>query len=102
MAEPPSVVYIRGSLEVKAPQTCSLLEFAHTPSYIIASYITDMSHPTVRGVVVVTRNGDRLEYSQDTKNYKSSHTECTPLGEVTELSFDSFSSFISLIFLKSN
>lgn len=82
MAEPPSVVYIRGSLEVKAPQTCSLLEFAHTPSYIIASYITDMSHPTVRGVVVVTRNGDRLEYSQDTKNYKSSHTECTPLGEV--------------------
>ncbi|TFY75462.1 hypothetical protein EWM64_g8552, partial [Hericium alpestre] len=40
-----------------------------------------MSHPTVRGVVVVTRNGDHIEYYQDPATYRSSHTECTPLGE---------------------
>ncbi|KAI9508375.1 phosphoglycerate mutase-like protein [Russula earlei] len=41
-----------------------------------------MSHPTVRGVVVVTRNGDRDDYNQDPYTYKSSHTDSTPLGEV--------------------
>ncbi|KAH9175025.1 phosphoglycerate mutase-like protein [Lactarius sanguifluus] len=41
-----------------------------------------MSHPTVRGVVVITRNGDRYDYSQDPVTYKSSHTDSTPLGEV--------------------
>ncbi|KAI0250040.1 phosphoglycerate mutase-like protein [Lactifluus subvellereus] len=40
-----------------------------------------MSHPTVRGVVVITRNGDRFDYSQDPITYKSSHTDSTPLGE---------------------
>lgn len=41
-----------------------------------------MSHPTVRGVVVITRNGDRYDYHQDPITYKSSHTDSTPLGEV--------------------
>ncbi|KAI0035591.1 phosphoglycerate mutase-like protein [Vararia minispora EC-137] len=41
-----------------------------------------MSHPTVRGVVVLTRNGDHFGYAQNPYNYQSSHTECTPLGEV--------------------
>ncbi|KAI9465215.1 phosphoglycerate mutase-like protein [Lactarius psammicola] len=41
-----------------------------------------MSHPTVRGVVVITRNGDRYDYYQDPVSYKSSHTDSTPLGEV--------------------
>jgi len=41
-----------------------------------------MSHPTVRGVVVVTRNGDRDGYHQDPYTYESSHTDSTPLGEV--------------------
>ncbi|KAA1470474.1 phosphoglycerate mutase-like protein [Dentipellis sp. KUC8613] len=40
-----------------------------------------MSHPTVRGVVVIARNGDHLEYRQNPMTYSSSHTECTPLGE---------------------
>jgi hypothetical protein len=41
-----------------------------------------MSHPTVRGVIVVTRNGDRYDYHQDPITYQSSHTDSTPLGEV--------------------
>ncbi|KAI0262182.1 phosphoglycerate mutase-like protein [Gloeopeniophorella convolvens] len=41
-----------------------------------------MSHPTVRGVVVITRNGDRYDYYQDPVTYKSSHTDSTPLGDV--------------------
>ncbi|KAF8483713.1 phosphoglycerate mutase-like protein [Russula ochroleuca] len=41
-----------------------------------------MSHPTVRGIVVVTRNGDRDGYHQDPYTYQSSHTDSTPLGEV--------------------
>ncbi|KAI0319277.1 phosphoglycerate mutase-like protein [Amylostereum chailletii] len=41
-----------------------------------------MSHPTVRGVVVITRNGDHLDYEQDPMTYTSSHTEGTPLGAV--------------------
>jgi len=41
-----------------------------------------MSHPNVRGVVVITRNGDRIEYIQDPMTYESSHTESTPLGDV--------------------
>lgn len=41
-----------------------------------------MSHPTVRGVVVITRNGDRYDYFQDPYTYKSSHTDSTPLGEL--------------------
>ncbi|SRR6266851_2379905 len=43
-----------------------------------------MSHPTVRGVVVVTRNGDRFDYYQDPFTYQSSHTDSTPLGEVRQ------------------
>ncbi|KAI0060566.1 phosphoglycerate mutase-like protein [Artomyces pyxidatus] len=41
-----------------------------------------MSHPTVRGVVVITRNGDRVDYYQDPKTYQSAQTDSTPLGEV--------------------
>ncbi|KAI0302307.1 phosphoglycerate mutase-like protein [Multifurca ochricompacta] len=41
-----------------------------------------MSHPTVRGVVVITRNGDRYDYYQDPSTYASSDTDSTPLGEV--------------------
>ncbi|KAI0002254.1 phosphoglycerate mutase-like protein [Russula compacta] len=41
-----------------------------------------MSHPTVRGVVVVTRNGERYDYFQDPITYQSSRTDSTPLGEV--------------------
>jgi hypothetical protein len=43
-----------------------------------------MSHPTVRGVVVISRNGDRAGYHQDPYTYKSSHTDATPLGEVCQ------------------
>jgi lysosomal acid phosphatase len=46
-----------------------------------------MSHPTVRGVVVITRNGDRYDYYQDPVTYQSSHTDSTPLGEVGWHSF---------------
>ncbi|KAI0042646.1 phosphoglycerate mutase-like protein [Auriscalpium vulgare] len=41
-----------------------------------------MSHPTVRGVVVITRNGDREGFYQDPKTYKASRVEGTPLGAV--------------------
>jgi len=41
-----------------------------------------MSHPTVRGVIVITRNGDRYDYYQDPITYESSHTDSTPYGEV--------------------
>jgi len=37
----------------------------------------------VLGVIVLARNGDRLEYYQDPKNYGASFTETTPLGEVS-------------------
>lgn len=36
----------------------------------------------VRGVIVITRNGDREAYVQDSKTYKGSATETTALGEV--------------------
>jgi len=41
-----------------------------------------MSHPKVRGVVVLTRNGDRWGYTQSMTTYKGTHTDATPLGEV--------------------
>lgn len=37
---------------------------------------------TIKGVVVLARNGDRLECYQDPKNYKYGTTESTPFGEV--------------------
>jgi hypothetical protein len=37
----------------------------------------------VLGVIVLARNGDRLEYYQDPQNYGASFTETTPLGEVS-------------------
>jgi len=36
----------------------------------------------VHGVIVLARNGDRLEYYQNPNNYAGSFTETTPLGEV--------------------
>ena len=37
---------------------------------------------TIKGVVVLARNGDRLECYQDPKTYKYGPTESTPFGEV--------------------
>ena len=37
---------------------------------------------TIKGVVVLARNGDRSECYQDPKTYKYGPTESTPLGEV--------------------
>lgn len=37
---------------------------------------------TIKGVVVLARNGDRLECYQDPKTYKYGPTESTPYGEV--------------------
>ena len=34
----------------------------------------------VLGVVVIARNGDRLEYYQNPKTYEPDFTESTPLG----------------------
>jgi hypothetical protein len=46
--------------------------------------LSDMvSDSKVLGVVVVARNGDRLNYYQDPKNYAASSTETTALGEVS-------------------
>lgn len=38
---------------------------------------------SVKGVVVLARNGDRKECYQDPKTYKYGTTESTPLGEVS-------------------
>ena len=37
---------------------------------------------TIKGVVVLARNGDRMECYQDPKSYKYGTTESTPFGEV--------------------
>ncbi|KAF9021624.1 phosphoglycerate mutase-like protein, partial [Hymenopellis radicata] len=37
---------------------------------------------SVLGVIVITRNGDRVEFYQDPESYKGATTETTPLGEV--------------------
>jgi lysosomal acid phosphatase len=42
----------------------------------------------VIGVIVLARNGDRLEYYQDPVNYGATFTETTPLGEVSKASSD--------------
>lgn len=39
----------------------------------------------VKGVVVIARNGDRMECYQDPKTYKYGPTESTPFGEVWTL-----------------
>lgn len=44
-----------------------------------------MAHSQVRGVVVLARNGDRVEFYQDPKNYKPANTASTPLGSVRAL-----------------
>ena len=36
----------------------------------------------VLGVIVLARNGDRLEYYQNPNTYAGAFTETTPLGEV--------------------
>lgn len=37
----------------------------------------------VRGVVVLARNGDRVEYFQEPSTYSGSFTQTTALGEVS-------------------
>lgn len=37
----------------------------------------------VLGVIVIARNGDRVEYYQDPKTYEGGVTETTALGEVS-------------------
>jgi len=37
----------------------------------------------VLGVIVIARNGDRLEYYQDPTDYEATFTAATPLGEVS-------------------
>jgi hypothetical protein len=49
----------------------------------------------VLGVIVLARNGDRLEYYQDPTNYETSFTETTALGEVS-LSLNRVLSLFSL------
>ena len=48
--------------------------------------LNDQSHTSkmsaVKGVVVIARNGDRMECYQDPKTYKYGPTESTPFGEV--------------------
>jgi len=39
----------------------------------------------VLGVIVISRNGDRVEYYQDPKTYEGSITNTTALGEVRGL-----------------
>ena len=41
-----------------------------------------MSATSVLGVIVIARNGDRVEYYQDPQNYGTTFTETTALGEV--------------------
>jgi hypothetical protein len=50
-------------------------------------------HDLVRGVVILARNGDRLEYFQDPISYKAQKTEHTALGAVSDTQFIS-SSFL--------
>ena len=74
--------------DIKTPSTAlKILRLARSSlwssSSLASQQTTDnMSHPTVRGVVVITRNGDRFDYYQDPITYESSHTDSTPLGEV--------------------
>jgi hypothetical protein len=37
----------------------------------------------IHGVIVVARNGDRMEYFQDPNTYNAEFTETTALGEVS-------------------
>jgi hypothetical protein len=48
----------------------------------LAHFAAAQDHSLVRGVVVLARNGDRLEYFQDPITYKPYKTETTPLGAV--------------------
>lgn len=56
----------------------------HSSDYPSAQNIskTAISMSQVLGVVVIARNGDRMGYYQDPKNYAGSFTETTALGEV--------------------
>jgi hypothetical protein len=38
---------------------------------------------SVLGVIVIARNGDRVEYYQNPNDYKTTSTRTTALGEVT-------------------
>jgi hypothetical protein len=48
----------------------------------LADPLPEMSDREILGVIVLARNGDRLEYYQDPKTYAGSFTATTPLGEV--------------------
>lgn len=41
----------------------------------------------VEGVIVITRNGDRIVYQQDPETYKGGPSDTTPLGEASVLIF---------------
>jgi len=67
-------------------QPSLVMEPAITPTTSNTSNDLDDSSTThkmsIKGVVVLARNGDRLECYQDPKSYKYGPTESTPLGEV--------------------
>ncbi|KDQ56464.1 hypothetical protein JAAARDRAFT_59326 [Jaapia argillacea MUCL 33604] len=58
-----------------------------------------MSHPNVRGVVILARNGDRSEYRQDPKTYAPGPTESSPLGESQS---HHLGAFLRSVYLNSN
>ena len=43
---------------------------------------TSIMSSAIKGVVLLARNGDRMECYQDPKTYKYGPTESTPFGEV--------------------
>lgn len=47
-------------------------------------YSGDFADSQVLGVIVIARNGDRVEYYQDPKTYQGGVTETTALGEVRQ------------------
>ena len=49
-----------------------------------------MSHPTVRGVIVVARSGERGVYQQDSIKYNSSYTDQPPWARCASQRLSSF------------
>jgi lysosomal acid phosphatase len=79
-----------------APTTVSVFLFSlafsflyplpSSSSSILPEY--DMSHKSeILGVVVLARNGDRVEFYQDPKTYAGLETQTTALGEVRRTTF---------------
>jgi hypothetical protein len=57
----------------------ALLSFLILQLFTVAS----AQHDLIRGVVILTRNGDCLEYYQDPVTYKPFKTKHTPLSAVS-------------------